>query len=115
MVNTSLFVTNHEYKRNYHIEKASPEVLEKQWSNSSIRTYKKDDRVPRMSKGSRRLNGLEVLPRRRPIPKFEQHKTDLDYDEEGYEIMYESKLDEKISPVSHTNSELNSAENPNSV
>ncbi|RNA05460.1 hypothetical protein BpHYR1_022189 [Brachionus plicatilis] len=101
MVNTSLFVTNHEYKRNYHIEKASPEVLEKQWSNSSIRTYKKYDRVPRMSKGSRRLNGLEVLPRRRPIPKFEQHKTDLDYDEEGYEIKRVKIGRENFTRVSH--------------
>ncbi|RNA40765.1 hypothetical protein BpHYR1_007768 [Brachionus plicatilis] len=96
-----MFVTNHEYKSNYHIEKASPEVLEKQWSNSSIRTYKKDDRVPRMSKGSRRLNGLEVLPRRRPIPKFEQHKTDFDYDEEGYEIKRVKIGRENFTRVSH--------------
>lgn len=115
MVNTSLFVTNHEYNRNYHIEKVLPESLEKQWSNSSIRSGKKDERIPKMSKGSRRLNGYDVLPRRRPIPKFEPHRADLYYDEEGYEIMYESKLSDKISPVSQTNSDINSTENPNSL
>lgn len=114
MVNTSLFVVNHEYSRNYHVEKASPVALEKQWSNSSIGSNKKDERIPKMSKGSRRLNGY-VMPRRRSIPRFEHHKTDLYYDEEGYEIMYESKFDEKVSPVSNTNSDANSPENHNSL
>lgn len=114
MVNTSLFVSNHEYSRNYHVEKITPEVLEKQWSNSSIRSSKKDERIPKMSKGSRRLNGY-VMPRRRPIPRFDHFKTDLYYDEEGYEIMYEAKLEEKISPVSNTISDSNSPENHNSL
>ncbi|CAF0777531.1 unnamed protein product [Brachionus calyciflorus] len=121
MVNTSVLLTHSnddlQIKKNYRIEKASPDNFEKQSSNPSIKSWghKKDERIPKMSKGSRRLNGLDLLPRKKQVSKIECNKNELDYDEMGYEIMYDTKSDEKMHSLSRTNSDSQSADNQNSL
>ena len=92
--------------------------------NSTSLSIKRDDRIPKMSKGSRRLNGYDLLPKRHALNKSKSsikrsNTNNLDDgnldddDNEGYEIIYDSKEDEqnKFNSLSNTLSTANSDSN----
>lgn len=131
-------------------ENSKEDALYKQSSNPSIDTSlsrsryvtgnnNKNERIPRMSKGSRRLMGYGLLiPERRlnksnldltsvnsKKNKFNKNfeYTDTEFDDEAYDLVYDSKVDAENSKIqqptlSRTNSDSHSsntsASQPNS-
>ena len=121
LVKTNTDILIHDQKPN--------NILKSFKSKSNIDTFKKqangDERIPAMSKGSRRLIGCNLLPKRTKTNtklspmnsyiarqnKFRNLNSDFEDEDEEYVLMYDSTVEQSSIPSLQNNNQILSNQN----